>query len=140
MQHYLIKIASPIYAKIIGIILIILGIIFILNSNSLNLKIGFASILIGIFMIIMITKKSIPKKISDGQIEGNIDVVKRIVKNLRLTGNAIFLGKNINLTDERIFIPPTNSKIIQIPNIGSEDVFLTGLNGENLELMSFLLQ
>ena len=64
-------------AKIIGVPLIILGIISLLYATSLSIKIGFTSILIGLFMIFLITEKSIPKKISDAQIEGNMDVIRR---------------------------------------------------------------
>ena len=70
---------SYIRAKIIGIILIVIGIIFIINPEPLNIKIGFTSILIGIFMIFMITEKSITKKTSNAQVDGNIETIEKII-------------------------------------------------------------
>jgi len=123
---------SHIGAKIVGTILIGMGIVFLFNPVSLNIKIGFASILIGIFMMSMITKKSVPQQISNGQLEGNIDVVRKIIRDLHIDGNAVFLPKTTTLTEERILIPPNNSDIIQIPNIDNDDVFLTRGGGRNL--------
>lgn len=119
-------------AKIVGIILILMGAGFLFNPTSLNIKIGFASMLIGIFWVILITEKSIPKKISDNQIEGNIDVVKKIIRQLNLDGNAVFLSRSDILTEERILIPPNKTGIIKIPNIDNNHVFLTGSDGKNL--------
>ncbi len=59
---------NNIKAKIIGMIFIIIGIIFLYNTASLHLKIGITSIIIGIFMILMMTEKNTPKRISDVQI------------------------------------------------------------------------
>jgi len=118
--------------KIIGIILIIIGLGFFLDPTSLNIKIGFASILIGILMVFIITKKSTTQQISSIQIKGNMEAVRKIIKELNLTGNAIFLPKTDNLTEERIIIPPNNSDIIQIPNINDDSVFLTRWDSKNL--------
>lgn len=118
-------------AKIIGIILIIIGIVFLFNPIPLYIKIGFTSILIGIFMIFMITEKSIPKRISDAHIEGNLDVVKKITGELNLTGNAVFLPKSDILTEERIFIP-LNKTDIKLPEIDDDFVFSTGMDGRSL--------
>ena len=118
-------------AKIIGIILIAIGIVFLLNSTSLYIKIGFASILIGIFMIFMITERSIPQKISDAQIEGTLGIVKSITKELNLAGNAVFIPKSDILTEERIFIPLNNSDVA-LPEIDDDFVFSTGTDGKSL--------
>lgn len=83
-------------------------------------------------MIFMITQKSIPKEISDDQIEGNIDAVKKIMKELHLNGNAVFLSKSDVLDEERVLIPPNKSGIIKIPNIDNDRVFLTGPDRKNL--------
>ena len=123
---------SHIRAKIIGIIFIAIGVIFFINPTSLDIKIGFASILIGIFMIFMITEKSVPKKTSDAEIKGNLDAVKNIIRELHLDGHAIFLPKSDILTEERILIPPDKSGIIRIPNIDNNHVFLMGKDGKNL--------
>jgi hypothetical protein len=123
---------SYVRTKIIGIILILIGLGFFLNPTSLNMKIGFASILIGILMVFIITKKSAPLQMGNIQMKGNIEAVKKIIRELQLTGNAIFLPKTENLTEERIIIPPNNSDIIQIPNINNDNVFLTRWDSKNL--------
>jgi len=125
---------SYIRARIIGIILISIGAIFLIDPTSLNIKIGFILILLGIFMIFMITEKSIPKKISDVQVEGNMDTINRIIKELSLNGNAIFLPKSDTLTEERIFIPPNKSGTIRIPDIDDKNnnIIITGADGKNL--------
>jgi hypothetical protein len=76
----------------------------------------------------MITEKSVTKKISEAQVEENLETVKKILKNLNLKGNAIFLPKSDNLTEERILIPPNNSGIVKIPNIDNNNVILTGMD------------
>ena len=113
-------------AKIIGVILIIIGAIFLLNPTDLNIKIGFIFMYLGLFMIFLITEKSIPKKISDALIEVNIDTVNKLTKELNLQGNAIFLPKSENLTEERIFIPPNKSGVLKIPEINDDNIILIG--------------
>jgi len=129
-RHFLMS-QPHVKAKIIGLILIAIGIVFLLNSKSLYIKIGFASILVGIFMIFMITERSISKKISDAQIEGNLGLVKSITKELNLAGNAVFIPKSDILTEERIFIPLNDSNVV-IPEIDDDFVFSTGTNGKSL--------
>jgi len=118
-------------AKIIGVILIVTGIVFLFSDSSLYIKLGFSSILIGIFMIFMITERSIPRKISDAQIEGNLNVIKNITKELNLAGNAVFLPKSDILTEERIFIP-LNKTDIKLPRLDNDLVFSTGSDGKSI--------
>ena len=125
---------SYIRARIIGIMLIIIGFIFLVNPTSINIKIGFILILMGVFMIFIITDKSIPKKISDAQVKGNMNTIKKLIKELDLNGNAVFLPKSDILSEERIFIPPNKSGIIKIPTIDddNDNVIITGADGKNL--------
>ncbi len=132
LKHYYSTYHSSVRAKIVGAILIAMGIVFFINPTSLNVKIGFASTLIGIFAILMITKNSVPETISDDQIKGNIHAVKQILEKLHLEGNAVFLPKTAILSEERILIPPNNTDLIQIPDITADDVFLTRASGKNM--------
>jgi hypothetical protein len=120
-------------AKLLGTILIITSLIFFINPTDLNLKLGFTSLLIGLFMIVMITERSIPQYLSNAQITGNLNAVQQIIKNLNLTGNAIFLPQNILRSQERIFIPLTNDTT-KLPQIDDELVFATGSDGASLGL------
>jgi hypothetical protein len=95
------------------------------------MKLGFSSILIGLLMIFMITERSIPKSISDAQIEGNLNAVKNITKELNLAGNAVFLPKSELRSEERIFIP-LNQTNVQVPHIDDNLVFSTGLDGGSM--------
>ena len=123
-------------AKIIGILLITLGSIFFLNyffsNDQLSLKIGFTSLLIGVFTIAMITEKSIPQRISETQIQGNLHAVTTITQALNLTGNAIFLPTSEILTKERVFIPLNNTQRKISESLDDDFVFSTGQGGESL--------
>jgi hypothetical protein len=125
---------SPTRAKIIGIILIIIGAVFLLNPTDLNIKIGFILICLGLFMIFLITEKSIPKKISDALTEVNLDTVNNLIKELNLQGNAVFLPKSDSLTEERIFIPPNKSGVLKIPEINNDNIILIAKDGNTLGL------
>lgn len=80
-------------------------------------------------MIFIITEKSIPKKISDTLSEVNIDTINKLIKELNLQGNAIFLPKSDKLTEERIFIPPNKTGIVKIPEIKDNNIIHTTPNG-----------
>ena len=118
--------------KTIGIILTIIGMAFLIDPTTLNLKIGFASILIGILIVFVISLKTTPEKIFDKIIKGNIETIEKIIKELKLNGNAIIIPKTENLTEERIIIPPKNIENAKIPNIKNENVFLRGIRNKNL--------
>lgn len=120
-------------AKILGLFLIIIGILFISSFSIFFIKIGFSSILIGVFIIVMITEKTVPENISNAQIKGPTDVVKKIASQLNLKGNVIFLPESDILTEERIFIPLKNSEV-SFPKVDNELVFATGSNGTSLGL------
>ena len=120
-------------AKILGILLILIGVIFIVHDGELFIKLGFSSILIGLFMIVMINEKTVPENISNAQIKGHTDAVRQITEQLNLKGNAVFLPRNGILTEERVFIPLQNSKIT-LPQIDNDLVFATGGDGTSLGL------
>jgi hypothetical protein len=80
-------------------------------------------------MIFIITEKSIPKKISDTLSEVNIDIINKLIKELNLQGNAIFLPKSDKLNEERIFIPPNKTGIVKIPEIKDNNIIHTTPTG-----------
>jgi len=118
-------------AKIIGLILIILGIILLFSNDALYIKLAFALILIGILLIFMITEKTISSKVSKAQIEGNFSAFENITKNLNLSGNAVFIPTSDILNEERIFIP-LEERNIKIPELNDDSVFSTGFDGKSL--------
>ncbi len=83
-------------------------------------------------MIFITTEKSIPKKISDTLIEVNTDTVNKLIKELNLLGNAVFLPKSDILTEERIFIPPNKTGILKIPEIRDNDIIHTTPDGKTI--------
>ena len=121
-------------AKIIGMIFIMTGIGFFiayfLYSTSLYLKIGFTSILLGTLVIFLITERSVPQETSDANIEGNLVAIRKIIKELHLNGNAIFLPRSNTINEERILIPPNKTGIVKIPEIDEDYVFLNGKDGK----------
>jgi hypothetical protein len=118
-------------AKLIGALLIIVGIVLFFFPTSLNIKLAFTSILIGLFMIFMITERSIPQNISDAQIQGNLDAIRTITRELNLAGNATFLPKSDLLTEERIFIPLQTRDTV-LPEVDDTFVFSTGADGKSI--------
>lgn len=127
---------SYLRARIIGILLIIVGAVILIDPTELKIKVSFVLILLGIFMILMINEKSIPKKISDVQVEGNMEALNNLIKELDFKGNAIFLPKSENLSEERIFIPSNSSGSIKIPNLNDKNkhILITKVNGKKLGL------
>ncbi len=122
---------SNIGIKTIGTILIIIGLVFLSDPTPLNLKIAFASILMGFLIVFVISIKSTPEKICDKLIKGNIETMEKIINELNLKGNAILIPKSENLTEERIMIPPKNIETTQIPHLKNENVFLKALKKKN---------
>ena len=53
-----------------------------------------------------------------------------MTKELKLTGNAIFLPKSQLLSEERVFIPVEKTINTSVPYLDDEIVFSTGLNGK----------
>jgi hypothetical protein len=118
-------------AKLFGIPLIIVGVAFLFINDDTFLKLGFSFILIGLYMIVMITERTVPALISNAQIKGHTDAVRQITQQLNLKGHALFLPKNGTLTEERVFIPLKDSKL-SLPQIDNEIVFATGNSGTSL--------
>ena len=123
-----------IFIKIAGLVLMILGLIIIINPEPLNLKLGFSSIIIGIFMIVIISEESENKK-TDYCYKGNAKIIIRILEDLEINGNAIFIPKSNQITEEKILIPPNKEGTIKIPEIKNNDLFLKGNNNENLGIV-----
>jgi hypothetical protein len=119
-------------AKIIGGVLIVIGLALLINLTPFFIKLAFAAILIGVFLILLVTEQSVPRKISDAQIEGNLAFIKKMTKELKLTGNAIFLPKSQLLSQERVFIPVQKTTNARIPYIDDDLVFSMGTDGKIL--------
>lgn len=118
-------------AKLLGIILMSTGLIFLMIPQSLFLKFGFSCILIGLFMIVMITERTVSEMISNVQIQGHANAFQKIANQLNLKGNAMFLPKSDIRNEERIFIPLKKSKPI-VPSIDNDLVFATGADGTSI--------
>jgi hypothetical protein len=117
---------------ILGVILIILGLGFLYNPTSLNLKISFTSILIGFFWIFLITEKNIPIKISEKQIQGSYEALEKIIREYNLSGNAVFLPKSKILNEEKIYIPREKTTTISLNQITDDSIFIFNKKDEIL--------
>jgi len=120
-------------AKLFGVLLICVGVLFVLIPDAVFLKLGFGCILIGLFMIVMITERTVPETMSNAQIQGHTNVVQQITNQLNLKGNAVFLPQNGILNNERVFIPLKSTQPI-IPSVDDEMVFATGADGTSIGL------
>lgn len=130
VKHQSILHERDVRAKIIGVTLMIIGLLLLLFRNALLLKFSFALIVISVLMILLITEESVPRKISSAQVEGSLAFVNRMVKELKLAGNAVFLPKSRLLSEERVFIPAQKTTEAVLPFIDDEVVISTGADGE----------
>jgi len=103
----------------------IIGLLFLLNRTALFMKFSFALIMTGVLMIILITEESVPRKISSAQIQGNLPFINKMINELELTGNAVFLPKSRLLSEERVFIPALKTTKALIPYLDDEIVITT---------------
>lgn len=111
-------------AKIIGVTLIEIGLVLLLFRTDLLLKFSFALIVIGILLIFLVNEQSIPRKISSAQVEGSLAFVNKMISELELQGNAVFLPKSRLLNEERVFIPSSSTTNMLLPYI-DDDVVVT---------------
>ena len=126
----------PIRAKIMGSIFIAIGIFLIIfQKEPVYINIGFGAIFIGLFVIIVITEKSIPKKINDAQLLSSIDLTESLIKSLDLKGNSVYIPSSENLSKERVFIPVQEEETYNLPVIENDTVFVTGTSGSSLGIV-----
>ncbi len=104
----------------------IIGLLLLLIRTPLLLKFSFALIMIGVLMIILITEESVPRKISSAQIEGSLGFINRMINELELMGNAVFLPKSRLLSEERVFIPSQKTVKAMIPYLDDDIVVTKG--------------
>ncbi len=120
-------------AKILGGLLMVTGGILLIQQTALFIKLGFGCMLIGLFIIVMITERTVPENISNAQVQGHSNAVKQLTNQLDLKGNAVFLPQNAIRSEERLFIPLKNEQI-SFPEIDEDMVFATGADGTSLGL------
>jgi hypothetical protein len=119
-------------AKIIGVSLLFTGAALLYYQTSLSIKLGLGCILIGLFSIVIISEKTIPETISNTQIQGPLQAIQKIISQLNLKGNAIFLPQNSIQNQQKIYIPVQNNDASALPDIDDELVFFTGSNNTSL--------
>jgi len=117
-------------AKLLGGVLIAIGAALLINPTPFFIKLSVALIIIGAFMMLLITEQSIPRKISDAQIEGNRAFVKKMTRGLELSGKAVFLPKSSLLSEERVYIPAQNTDVNLLPFLDDDIVVSTRPDGE----------
>jgi hypothetical protein len=123
-------------AKVLGTILIIVGIsVIILKNEEVFLNVGFGAIFIGLFAIMVIKEKTVPKRISDAQMQSNLQILSSISENLDLKGNGVYIPQGGSLTKERVFIPVSQEEKYNLPAIDDETVFVAGTSGSSLGVM-----
>jgi hypothetical protein len=122
----------PMRAKVMGSLFIALGIyLIIFQKEDIYQKIGFGAIFIGLFAIMVITEKSIPKKINDAMLLSSMELLNSITENLDLKGNGLYIPAGGSLTKERVFIPVKEEKSYNLPTLDDDTVFVTGTSGSS---------
>ena len=102
----------PMRAKVMGSLFIIIGIyLIIFQKGTIYLNIGFGAIFIGIFAIMVITERTIPKKLNDAELLSSMELLYSLTDNLDLKGNGVYLPVGGGLTKERVFIPRRTNQL-----------------------------
>ncbi|MFX0137688.1 MAG: hypothetical protein ACFFDN_28875 [Candidatus Hodarchaeota archaeon] len=123
----------PTRAKVMGSIFITIGIyLIIFHSETIYINIGFGAIFIGLFAFIVITEKTIPKKLNDAQLLSSMELLYSLTDNLELKGNGLYIPAGGNLTKERVFIPLQEEEKYDLPSLDDDTVFVTGTSGSSL--------
>ena len=86
-------------------------------------------------MMIFISQRYIPAATSDAKVKGGIKSIYRIIIQLGLKGNCVFIPKSKQLNEERIFIPPNHEGNIKIPKITDDTSILKDRNGSCIGLL-----
>ena len=118
-------------ARVIGVLLIAVGVVFLFLSSLLFLKIGFACILLGVFVMVMVTDWVVPQQLGEAQEAGAVEAVKALIHGLNLEGNAVFLPRSGLLAEERVFIPMQLDNL-RVPYLDSEIVVAKGSDGKHI--------
>jgi hypothetical protein len=127
-------------AKIFGALLVTLGTFLLVftfflspaSPDPLHIKLAFSALLIGAFMMLLITEQTIPRRISNAQIEGNLVFVNKMTKDLKLAGKAVFLPKSAILSEERIYISVDSKPRDYVPYVDDAMVLNLREDGEVL--------
>ncbi len=120
-------------AKVLGSLFIAMGIyLIIFQKENFYLKIGFGGIFIGLFAIIVIREKTIPKKLNDAQLLSSLELLQSLTNNLDLKGNGLYLPSGGGLSKERVFIPLQEEEKYNLPAVDDDTVFVTGTSGSSL--------
>jgi len=120
-------------AKVMGSLFIAVGIYLIIFYNeNIYLNIGFGALFIGLFAIIVIREKTVPKKLNDAQLLSNMEFLHSLTDDLDLKGNGLYIPAGSNLSKERVFIPLQEEEKYNLPALDDNTVFVTGTSGSSL--------
>ena len=120
----------PMRAKVMGSLFIALGIyLIIFQKEDIYQKIGFGAIFIGLFAIIVITEKSIPKKINDAELFSSMELLNSITVTLDLKGNGLYIPAGGIISKERRSIPLQEENKYTFAALDDDTVFVTGTSG-----------
>ncbi len=125
--------SPPLRAKVMGSLFIAIGIyLIIFHNETVYLNIGFGAIFIGLFAIIVIREKTIPKKLNDAQLLSSVELLYSLTNSLDLEGNGLYIPAGSNLSKERVFIPLQEEEKYNLPALDDDTVFVTGTSGSSL--------
>jgi hypothetical protein len=128
--------SPPIRAKALGLFFIAVGLYLILiNKDPEYQEIGFGTVFIGSFIFLVITERTIPKKLSDAYIASNMELINSLVDSLHLKGNGIYIPTSNDLLKERVLIPAQENENIDLPVIKGNSFFIPKTSESGLSVV-----
>ncbi|USS41076.1 hypothetical protein NF865_02340 [Thermococcus aggregans] len=120
------RIASASLAGI-GTFLIIYGAI---NSNQSLVNLGFAGLFLGFVVLTFKSKEYVKREALDNLILPYIETLRRMVRDLGLEGNALYIPPYENMPEGGTFIPLHKDFDLDLGRMDEETVFLTNVANE----------
>ncbi|HIH72428.1 MAG: Uncharacterized protein XD43_0726 [Thermococcales archaeon 44_46] len=120
------KIASALLAGI-GAFLLIYGAI---SSNQTQINLGFAGLFLGFVVFTFKSKDYVKREALDNLILPYIETLRRMVRDLGLEGNALYIPPYENMPEGGNFIPLHEDFDLDLGRMDEETVFLTNVANE----------
>ena len=120
------KIASASLAGI-GTFLLIYGAI---NSNQSQINLGFAGLFLGFIVLTFKSREYVKKEALDNLIFPYVEMLRDMVSDLGLEGNALYIPSYENMPEGGTFIPLHEDFDLDLGRMDEEMVFLTNVANE----------
>jgi len=99
--------------------------------RGLLTNLGFGGLFIGMFVIFVLTERTLPADIAQRQMHSHVRMTEELVSNLNLKGGAAYIPAKFALTREKVMVPATD-KQLSLPIMTDDIVFSLGADKATL--------